>query len=93
MIVGRVTGSLPVVAEMPAISTAIRSAADMHDVGWPDPAAVLQRIDRPQLRGEFADVVQGRRGHGDLLQRQAFQALRSNCVTGPIAPRWHYPSK
>src|SRR5690242_8447743 len=37
-------GSAKSYLKCPASRTAISSAADMDDVGWPDPAAVLQRM-------------------------------------------------
>ena len=43
--VGRIVRLLPVLAESLVNSTAIRSAADMLDVGWPEPAEVLHRIE------------------------------------------------
>ena len=45
VIVGRIVRLLPVLAESLVNSTAIRSAADMLDVGWPEPAEVLHRIE------------------------------------------------
>ncbi len=42
----------------------------MLDVGWPDPAEVLHRIEfDPQLLGQLADVLQRLYGHGGLLSR------------------------